>query len=68
MRAEPPRGGAGRMLARKPTRRASSANEVLRRTCLRCTNEWGPEKGETRQRGALQGRTASGANRTAEAA
>eukprot|EP00969_Alexandrium_andersonii_P151031 6677861-Alexandrium_andersonii.AAC.1 len=57
MRTRPPRGGAGRQLVRKPTRRASSAPEALKRTCLQCASD-----------GVLQGRLTSGANWTAEAA
>eukprot|EP00969_Alexandrium_andersonii_P262093 11587005-Alexandrium_andersonii.AAC.1 len=44
MRTEPPKGDAGRLLVRKPTRWATSADEVLRRTCLRCTNEQCPDR------------------------
>eukprot|EP00969_Alexandrium_andersonii_P013016 567985-Alexandrium_andersonii.AAC.1 len=31
--------GGGNRLVRKPTRWASSSPEVLRRVCLRCSNE-----------------------------
>eukprot|EP00969_Alexandrium_andersonii_P005547 239986-Alexandrium_andersonii.AAC.1 len=62
MKTEPPEGGAGRLLVRKPTRWASSAEEVLRRTCLRCTNEQYPDGYGSRvhQHGTLQGRLSSG--------
>eukprot|EP00969_Alexandrium_andersonii_P175563 7763199-Alexandrium_andersonii.AAC.1 len=68
MRTEPPNGGVGRLLVRKPTRWASSADEVLRRTCLRCTNEQCPDGVGMRPHGVLQGRLSTGVNRTAEAA
>eukprot|EP00969_Alexandrium_andersonii_P192205 8489419-Alexandrium_andersonii.AAC.1 len=60
MKTEPPDGGAGRLLVRKPTRWASSAEEVLRRTCLRCTNEQCPDGSGMHQHGTLQGRLSSG--------
>eukprot|EP00969_Alexandrium_andersonii_P140047 6195427-Alexandrium_andersonii.AAC.1 len=66
MRTGPSHGGAGRQLVRKPTRWASSAPEVLKRTCLHCTNEGGADAGSLHQHGVLQGRLALGANRTAE--
>eukprot|EP00969_Alexandrium_andersonii_P049436 2169855-Alexandrium_andersonii.AAC.1 len=35
----PVRTGAGRLPARKPARWLSSSPEILRRVCLRCSNE-----------------------------
>eukprot|EP00969_Alexandrium_andersonii_P215981 9539997-Alexandrium_andersonii.AAC.1 len=35
----PARTGAGRLSARKPTGWMSSSPEILRRVCLRCSNE-----------------------------
>eukprot|EP00969_Alexandrium_andersonii_P284877 12593496-Alexandrium_andersonii.AAC.1 len=32
-------GGPGHQLARKPTRRMRSSPEILKRVCLRCSNE-----------------------------
>eukprot|EP00969_Alexandrium_andersonii_P233668 10316449-Alexandrium_andersonii.AAC.1 len=37
--SEPASAGGGGLLVRKPTRRASSAPEALRRVGLRCANE-----------------------------
>eukprot|EP00969_Alexandrium_andersonii_P102360 4517807-Alexandrium_andersonii.AAC.1 len=68
VRTGSPDGDVGPQLVRKPTQRASSVVEVLKRTCLRGNNELGPEAGGARQRGILQGGAASGANRAAEAA
>eukprot|EP00969_Alexandrium_andersonii_P061709 2720495-Alexandrium_andersonii.AAC.1 len=57
------------MLARKPTRWVSFSPELLRRVCLRCSNE-GLSAGDpkVREHAVLQGRDASGANLAARAA
>eukprot|EP00969_Alexandrium_andersonii_P044434 1949924-Alexandrium_andersonii.AAC.1 len=68
MKTGSPDGDASPMLARKPTRWASSSLEVLKRVCLRCTNESEPEPTCWHRHGVLQGRLGSGVNRTAEAA
>eukprot|EP00969_Alexandrium_andersonii_P093621 4135713-Alexandrium_andersonii.AAC.1 len=68
MKTGPPAGGASPLLARKPTRWASSSPEVLKRVCLRCANESETEAACWRRHGVLQGRLSSGFNRTAEAA
>eukprot|EP00969_Alexandrium_andersonii_P147781 6533999-Alexandrium_andersonii.AAC.1 len=65
----PASAGVGRMPVRKPTRWMSSSPEILKRVCLRCSNE-GRGAGGPRLRGhaVLQGRDGSGANLTAAAA
>eukprot|EP00969_Alexandrium_andersonii_P260188 11503947-Alexandrium_andersonii.AAC.1 len=68
MRTGSQNGDASRQLARKLILWASSAAEVLKRTCLRCTNELGSGANELRQHEVPQGRAASGVGRAAEAA
>eukprot|EP00969_Alexandrium_andersonii_P360521 15455548-Alexandrium_andersonii.AAC.1 len=56
-------------LARKPTRRASSSPEILKRLCPRCSSEGGlPGDSRVHARAVLQGRDSSGSNRAERAA
>eukprot|EP00969_Alexandrium_andersonii_P185781 8209017-Alexandrium_andersonii.AAC.1 len=60
---------AGSKLVRTPTRWMSSSLEILKRVCLRCSNEGLPAGDpKLRERAVLQGRDASGANLAARAA
>eukprot|EP00969_Alexandrium_andersonii_P065822 2902435-Alexandrium_andersonii.AAC.1 len=53
-------GGGGR-LARKPARWASSSPEVLKRACLRCSNEGLAQGGaQAHDHAVLQGRGSDG--------
>eukprot|EP00969_Alexandrium_andersonii_P110288 4866764-Alexandrium_andersonii.AAC.1 len=57
--------GGGNRLVRKPTRWASSSPEVLRRVCLRCSNEGLPSgDGRVHSHAVLQGRDETGTNLT----
>eukprot|EP00969_Alexandrium_andersonii_P129244 5711149-Alexandrium_andersonii.AAC.1 len=60
MKTGPPDGGASPLLVRKPTRWASSSPEVLKRVCLRCTNETEAGAACWHRHGVLQGRLSSG--------
>eukprot|EP00969_Alexandrium_andersonii_P206559 9125855-Alexandrium_andersonii.AAC.1 len=53
--------GAGRLTVRKPTRWMSCSPEILKRVCLRCSNE-GLSAGDPRLRehAVLQGKDPSG--------
>eukprot|EP00969_Alexandrium_andersonii_P003296 141491-Alexandrium_andersonii.AAC.1 len=61
--------GAGRLPVRRPTRWMSSSPEILKRVCLRCSNEGRNAGGPMlHEHAVLQGRDGSGANLTAAAA
>eukprot|EP00969_Alexandrium_andersonii_P072152 3184232-Alexandrium_andersonii.AAC.1 len=66
---EPAFAGVGHLPVRKPTRWMSSSPEILKRVCLRCSNEGlGAGGPKLHERAVLQGRGGSGANSTAAAA